>query len=374
MNKSLFVDVNVLQTVPSSNVNRDDNGSPKSCIYGGLTRSRVSSQSWKHAMRKYFEHEMDKEEVAVRTKYVADMLEEAFLQVNPEMSAAEAEKASAEVIKAVFTAKKGAEQKQSKKKGDVKTDAEIKMSAMTMLTHQQARELAKIQLYDESKGKAKADKMKAALKMYPSIDMALFGRMIASDPSLNFDAASQVAHAFSTHSVETEYDYFTAVDDLQKEDSAGAGHIGVTEFTSATLYRYANVNVMELFHGLGSKTPEAVRAFLKAFILSMPSGKQNSFANHTVPDCVYIVIRDDQPVSLAPAFEKAVINRGEGFEKESESKMVDYVQNTVCQFVDEPIAEYTVGLGLNELTASKPLMEVLNAVETKIAQLLSEGE
>lgn len=70
--------------------------------------------------------------------------------------------------------------------------------------------------------------------------------MVADDADLNVDAASQVAHSISTHAVQNEYDYFTAVDDCSPEDSAGAGHLGTTEFNSSTLYRYATVNVAQL--------------------------------------------------------------------------------------------------------------------------------
>ena len=85
------------------------------------------------------------------------------------------------------------------------------------------------------------DDYKKALKENPSVDMALFGRMVASDPSLNYDAAAQVAHSISTHAVQNEFDYFTAVDDCAPEDSAGAGHLGTVEYNSSTLYRYATV-------------------------------------------------------------------------------------------------------------------------------------
>lgn len=94
------------------------------------------------------------------------------------------------------------------------------------------------------------------------MDMALFGRMVADEPSLNYDAAAQVAHSISTHAVQNEYDYFTAVDDCQAEDNAGAGHLGTVEYNSSTLYRYATVNVMELAGQLGAEqAAETVRAF-----------------------------------------------------------------------------------------------------------------
>lgn len=128
--------------------------------------------------------------------------------------------------------------------------------------------------------------------------------MVASDPSLNYDAAAQVAHSISTHAVQNEYDYFTAVDDCAPEDNAGAGHLGTVEYNSSTLYRYATVNTAELAEQLGAKeVPGVVRAFADAFIRSMPTGKQNTFANRTLPDAVYVTIRGDQPVNLCGAFE-----------------------------------------------------------------------
>ena len=143
------------------------------------------------------------------------------------------------------------------------------------MSRSQARALAELIIAGNSDKKA----YKAALKEMPSVDMVLFGRMVASDPSLNYDAAAQVAHSISTHAVQNEYDYFTAVDDCAPEDNAGAGHLGTTEYNSATLYRYATVNVAELAaHMSGEECGRVLRAFAEAFIRSMPTGKQNSFA------------------------------------------------------------------------------------------------
>lgn len=114
-----------------------------------------------------------------------------------------------------------------------------------------------------------------------------------------------MAHSISTHTVQNEFDYFTAVDDCAPEDNAGAGHLGTVEYNSATLYRYATVNVLELVRTLGAEqAAQTVRAFGEAFIRSMPTGKQNSFANRTLPDAVYVTLRQDQPVNLCGAFEK----------------------------------------------------------------------
>lgn len=124
----------------------------------------------------------------------------------------------------------------------------------------QAKALAELAV----EGSADKKQYRDALKAAPSMDMALFGRMVADDPSLNYDAAAQVAHSISTHAVQNEYDYFTAVDDCQAEDNAGAGHLGTVEYNSSTLYRYATVNVMELAGQLGAaQAAETVRALVR---------------------------------------------------------------------------------------------------------------
>ena len=114
--------------------------------------------------------------------------------------------------------------------------------ALFFMSTAQAKALAELAV----EGSADKKQYRDALKAAPSMDMALFGRMVADDPSLNYDAAAQVAHSISTHAVQNEYDYFTAVDDCQAEDNVGASHLGTVEYNSSTLYRYATVNVMEL--------------------------------------------------------------------------------------------------------------------------------
>ena len=136
----------------------------------------------------------------------------------------------------------------------------------------------------------------------------MFGRMVADAPDLNVDASVQVAHAIGIGKMNPEFDYFTALDDCSPEDNAGAAMIETTEFTSSTMYRYATIDVLHLCENLGSAAVacRGIEAFLKAFITSMPTGKQNSFANRTLPGAVVLQLRDTQPVSLVNAFEKPV--------------------------------------------------------------------
>ena len=142
----------------------------------------------------------------------------------------------------------------------------------------------------------------------PAIDIALFGRMVASNPELGCDASAQVAQAISTHGVQTEFDFYTAVDDLAPEDNAGAAMLDTIEYNSSTLYRYANIAMHDLVRQLGDKRQaiNAAELFIESFSNSMPTGKINSFANQTLPQLLMVNIRQDRPVNLVSAFENPV--------------------------------------------------------------------
>ena len=353
MKKRLYVDFHVLQTVPPSCINRDDTGSPKTAIYGGVTRARVSSQAWKHAMRQAFVEEslLDEEDVGKRTKKVTELVEKEIAALAPEKDAAKLAKKTLD-------------------NAGIKND-EKGTKALFFISQAQIKVLAQLAVEECADKK----EYKKALSTAPSADIALFGRMVADDPSLNFDAAAQVAHSISTHAVQNEYDYFTAVDDCQVEDNAGAGHLGTVEYNSATLYRYATVNVMELERHLGAKkAAEVVRSFGEAFIRSMPTGKQNTFANRTLPDAVYVTIREDQPVNLCGAFERAVRKSVEGYAEPSKSALQAYAQQLYQSFAEAPAKSFTVGTGLEALAPAQPLNTMLDALEEAVKENLTGNE
>ena len=213
--------------------------------------------------------------------------------------------------------------------------------------------------------------------------MILFGRMLAENPSLNYDASVQVAHAISTHAVQNEFDYFTAVDDLSPEDNSGAGHIGTAEFNSATLYRYATINVDELAKHISETriTPEevieAVKAFVEAFCKSMPTGKQNSFANNTFPDMVYIAVRGDQPVSLVGAFEKPIKATGEGYVDASERALIKYAKNAYQLFVSKPELSLGCSLGengLNDIAELKNITDIIQEIGEVVTKRVGDTQ
>lgn len=355
--KRLYVDFHVLQTVPPSCVNRDDTGSPKTAVYGGATRARVSSQAWKHAIREMFKDEymLNAEDIGSRTKKIADVVEKQIKLLAPDADAA---KLAKKVVKNTGF-------KVDEKSG------EDKLKTLFFLSEAQAKALAELAIADCNDPKQYKD----ALGTAPSVDMALFGRMVADAPSLNYDAAAQVAHSISTHAVQNEYDYFTAVDDCQAEDNAGAGHLGTVEYNSSTLYRYATVNVMELAGQLGAaQAAETVRAFGEAFLFSMPTGKQNTFANRTLPDAVYVTLREDQPVNLCGAFERAVPRSAQGYAAPSKAALAQYAQQMYSSFAEAPAQSFTVGSGLEVLAPAQTAKAMLDALEKAVRDALAGNE
>lgn len=344
MKNNLYVDIHVLQNVPPSCINRDDTGSPKIAKYGGAVRSRVSSQAWKHEMRKMFREMLSEEEVGVRTKKITQMIADAVKESDSSIGD---EKANKLAINALGNA-------------GVKLDKDGMSPVLMFFSMAQVKALAYLAI-NESKDKKEYQN---ALKASPSIDMALFGRMVAADPSLNFDAAAQVAHAISTHAVHNEYDYFTAVDDLNQDEESGAGHLGTIEFNSATLYRYATVNVIELQKNLGDQTADVVKYFAEAFIKAMPTGKQNTFASRTLPDFVYITLRTDQPINFVGAFEKPVSGTS-GYLEESENRFREYARSVYQKFVCEPEIIWEFG--------EKDISQILEGVKAAVKEKLSES-
>ena len=335
--KKMFVDVHVIQSVPPSCINRDDTGSPKSAVYGGVRRARVSSQSWKRAMRLFFRERFDESELDVRTTRIIELVAEKIQEKDKSVSTEDAVEMAKKIIETA-----GIKIKESKKKKGEENAAPPVSAALFFMSMKQASNLADLALT----GDYSKNDVKEALNKGNGVEIALFGRMVADDPSLNADASSQVAHSISTHAVDNEYDYYTAVDDRSKDDESGAGMIGTVEFNSSTLYRYATVAIHDLKKQLSDSeaTAKAMEEFVRAFILSMPTGKQNTFANRVPPFHVTVCIREDQPVNLVGAFESPVHTSSTGgYNENSVKKLLNYESEVCSDFVKAPSSEYHVG-------------------------------
>jgi CRISPR system Cascade subunit CasC len=383
-----IIDIHILQTVPPSNLNRDDTGSPKTAMYGGVRRSRVSSQSWKRATRTDFASTLDPSDLGVRTLRIIDLLAKQIKELNPQLT-----DQAHDLAGATFT-ELGISTKKNKKGIDL-------ADALIFLSHCQIHALAQaavnaalsttvtdaLKQHDvESIAKAVSGSLKARkinvkdlARQENSIDIALFGRFVADHADLQVDAAAQVAHAISVHPVETEFDYFTAVDENPGEES-GAGMIGTVEFNSATLYRYACLDVDRLADNLGDTlaAQRAVEAFLRSFVRSMPTGKQATFANRTVPEAVVVLVRDSQPINLVGAFEKPVTESDRaGRVKQAAEALRDEAAGVERAYSETPVASWVTRVGedtvsLDDLGANVPFAELVagigDLVQTRLAE------
>jgi len=302
---SRFVQIHLLTSYPPANLNRDDQGRPKTAKMGGYDRLRVSSQSLKRAWRTsdLFQQALT-EHVGTRTKLLGVMAYEKLVAGGVKEKQA---KESAQKIAGVFGALKKAKEK------DSLVDLEIEQ-----LVHVSPSEIQAIESLLEtliSQGRAPEDTELDLLRIQgQSADIAMFGRMLASSPSYNVEAACQVAHAISVHPVVIEDDYFTAVDDLNDgSEDAGAAHIGETGFAAGLFYSYICINRTLLVENLGGDealAQKSIQALIEAAVKVPPNGKQNSFGSRAYASYVLAEKGDQQPRSLSVAFLKPVTSQG----------------------------------------------------------------
>ncbi len=317
-----IVEIHVLQNFAPSNLNRDDTGAPKDALFGGTRRARISSQCSKRAVRQFFGEQvaqglLSADDLASRSKRVLEALIGILVEKGRDPEAAK-EKATLAL---------GAMELAVKDEG--KTEyllflGQREITGIADVVNEKWDTLVVPEAPAAEGKKAGKAKKQAAQGIDPEIrktldkvfnggkalDVALFGRMLADMPEKNQNAACQVAHALSTHAVEREFDFYTAVDDLKPEDTAGADMMGTVEFNSACFYRYAVVDWEKLGENLQGDTELAakgLRAFLEGFVVAEPTGKQNTFAAHNPPEFILVTVRrNTAPRNLANAFETAI--------------------------------------------------------------------
>lgn len=290
-----FLQLHFLTPYAPSNLNRDDLGRPKTALFGGSQRLRVSSQSLKRAWRTsdVFERELEGH-LGTRTKRFGEL-------VLPLLQKGMDEKKAAKIATVLVN-----------EFGKATEDGR-ETEQLVHITPEEKRHLEKLaRALAADDGRAPTDEERNALigRARGAADIALFGRMLAAKTEFNVEAAAQVAHAISIHKVAIEDDYFTAVDDLKtsKED-AGAGHVGTQEFASAVLYHYACIDRALLAENLGGDQAlvgKTLRAFGEACFTVAPNGKQASFAARSRAHFALVERGSAQPRSLASAFLRPV--------------------------------------------------------------------
>lgn len=305
-----LIELHILQSFPVTCLNRDDLGSPKSAVFGGTPRARISSQCLKRAHRELFSEELPAFSQGVRTKLLVKLYQdylsqkEGILETYPDLP-----KQLAELWGKLDAKKKDAEGLDRASTLTYLSTAEVAATAEAALQILQDPGVdAKKKSSLVSKAFLKAIKQ---TNLHDAADIALFGRMVASKSSLNIEGAAMFSHALSTHRAEPEMDFYAAVDDAQGDDSSGAGMTGILEYNSACYYRYIGINLTLLRQNMPTLTPEELQTIVSAFVrtalISVPSARKNSMNGATLPGYVLGTYRaTGQPLQLVNAFEAPI--------------------------------------------------------------------
>ena len=344
---TIFIEIHALRSFPPSNLNRDDLGTPKTAVFGGARRLRISSQCLKRTWRmsEHFRGKFAEEQLGVRT----DRLPDEVLKGAGELDEA-ARAGLVALLESIGKkgAKAGAADSEASDEGQG-TEAEgegeggggkartahllflsrQEIEAVASFARQKRTDLSKVFVKKKADGKT-IERLRKELRSHlesstskNAVDVGLFGRFVTSDEFDTIDGALQVAHALGTQKVEIEYDYFTAVDDLG--DSPGAGHLGESEFASSVLYLYACCDLKQLEQNMGARgndgravddearklARKSLPALVRAVAEATPKGKKTGTAPHTPAEYLEVVVRRGGPLSLANAFMKPVAAREE---------------------------------------------------------------
>ena len=301
-----IVEFHILQSFPVSCLNRDEMGTPKTAVIGGVTRARVSSQCWKRQVRMAL-HELEPQlgiKLGIRTKHVSEELTKACVQ----LGAKEDDAIKIATAMAAAFASTNTLCFVSKAECDALAQLAKEYDFKTSVAKQDTKQKGK------KKEKGLAERTLDCLKKFQldgldALDIALFGRMMAQAPEINVEAAAAFSHAISTHKVATEFDFFTALDDLSGEDETGSAHMGTSEFDSATYYRYVSLDVGKLAHTLGiddksDNLKTAIEAFVRALYVAVPGARQATMSAACPWDYAHVFIRRGQRIQAS--FEKPV--------------------------------------------------------------------
>ena len=378
----MFMDIYAVQNVPPSNINRDETGNPKTAQYGGVLRSRVSSQAWKRAMRETFKSLLDKKQLGVRTKNAVELIVKAMVDQRPE-SEDQAESYASLVLQAT-----GVKVVASTRAGAA--SGKPVTQYLIFIGNTEIGRLANIALEWMDQGTDPAKAPDSAMKKEVSgvfhgeqaVDIALFGRMLADAPDLNTDASAQVAHAISVDAIKPEYDYFTAADDFTEADNAGAAMIDSVGFNSSTLYRYATVNLDALQEQIGNveATARVASVFVEAFIRSMPTGKQNSYANRTLPETCIVAFRDSQPINAVEAFERPVAaEHDQPISQVAGRRLVAELRRIQDAYDEQPVRAWAISTDLSTqdlapVAESVGLKDLTSQVDAETMHVLGQQE
>ncbi len=370
----MLVEIHMIQNHAPSNLNRDDTGSPKSCIFGGIRRARISSQCIKRSIRQspLFKKAVETMGESYRTRLLPELIKKKLIDqgISEEIAQIAAKK-----ISGLGTKKERSDEKLITKQIIFFSSSELEK--LTEIFKEQIKAAKNPEEAEKILSKFTFEKEMGKAGLQPiTPDIALFGRMVTSEAFPNIEASIQVAHAISSNRIEHEFDYFTAVDDLisisESIDPQGAGMIGDVEYNSACYYKYFSLDfdaLMENMNTSGVKKDElaeVIIAFLSSAVFTTPSGKQNTFAAHQLPDGILVEVRDEKiPVSYANAFIKPAVPTGG-------KDLIEISLEKFANYVKEINIKYSLK-NKKRLWFCTQKIEVENAIECATFDVLSKN-
>lgn len=335
----MLYEIHMLKNYPPTNLNRDDTGAPKTCLFGGVMRGRVSSQCLKRSWRTSpsFRAEIGDENLGIRTRKLPVLVAEKLIEMGVTQEFADA-------IQPRLTGignKEGKETKDGNATAQVIFYANEDIAAVAETVKALLENCKTVKDVQKLKAKDIQAAVTGADVRPVTLDIALFGRMVTSDAFRDVEASMQVAHAISTNKVSVESDYFTAMDDMlsgSSMDELGAAMIGDVDFNASCYYVYASIDTDALAENLkyAENADEIVRkaipALLRAMAFTDPSGKQNSFAGHVMPSVVMVECKEKKiSTSMVNAFVEPVGKHGD-LVKQSAEKLAAEVDMTARNF------------------------------------------
>lgn len=289
-----FINLHFIQSIPASLMNRDDTDSAKSITVGNVRRDRISSQSWKKAMRDTLRQQSIENGVwGVRTKRLPREVVDILVERGRDRDIA-----TAKTIRA-FQAS-GISCHEEKPQTNVQLN--VAETAKTVIADLVDAHFDEIQ--DNVPDEVKTNLIKS-FDPDRVVDIALFGRLITElKRAPRIDGAVGVSHPFGVTSSTVESDYWTSTDDIQNDEDAASGNLGVSDLTAPVFYRHIFVDTTQLEHNLAGTDigiNDVLHKLINVAITASPTGKQNSTSAHTLPSVV-IAERSALNISAASAF------------------------------------------------------------------------
>lgn len=304
----MLIEFHLLKNYPPVNLNRDETGAPKSCFFGGKLRGRISSQCLKRSWR-LSDTFKALNSSGLRTRRMPEKVADALRKMG-----VDEEMAKAAQLKLTGVANKDGKENDAGITSQMVMYTPAEIEAITQCIYQSIQEDGTLTEFKKRNAKNISGLLESVKLKPMTADVALFGRMVTSDYFADVEAAMQVAHAISTHAVNRESDFYTAVDDLMEENGEiGAGMMDDTDYNSCCYYHYAALDLNQLNRNLenveekDALVKSLLPALLRAMAFTSPSGKQNTFAGHSLPDLIMVECKEEAiPLSYANAYEEPV--------------------------------------------------------------------